>query len=224
MSEAPVKIWERVVKRIRAERNRQDAKWGRQSHSMTKWLVILGEEFGEACEALLEGDREKFEHEITQASAVGVAILEVFERRRHPERVYLAGPIDGNKTSDETHLWREQATEWLDLTAVDPTVRIIPGGTPYPREKIVDPDLKDIDSCDVLLANCWKPSFGTPMEILYAWEREKVIVIVVPDLATTSPWLKAHSHVLIDNLEDACDRINQWAENCAKEKGENDGC
>lgn len=44
--------WEFVV----AERHRQDAKWGEQHHTPKGWLPILGEEFGEMCEAAMRID------------------------------------------------------------------------------------------------------------------------------------------------------------------------
>ncbi|MGD8718384.1 MAG: hypothetical protein PVH29_06125 [Candidatus Zixiibacteriota bacterium] len=36
------------------ERCRQRGKWGPQKHDLDHWLVILGEEYGEACEWALE--------------------------------------------------------------------------------------------------------------------------------------------------------------------------
>ena len=42
---------------IRHERFAQDEKWGPQHHSNELWSSILGEEYGEACQALL---KEKF--------------------------------------------------------------------------------------------------------------------------------------------------------------------
>jgi hypothetical protein len=36
------------------ERCRQRGKWGQQAHDLDHWLVILGEEYGEACEWALE--------------------------------------------------------------------------------------------------------------------------------------------------------------------------
>ena len=36
------------------ERDEQEAKWGPQHHSMMEWLSILGEEYGEACQAANE--------------------------------------------------------------------------------------------------------------------------------------------------------------------------
>ncbi len=34
------------------ERTKQNEKWGIQRHSYGDWLMILGEEFGEVCEAM----------------------------------------------------------------------------------------------------------------------------------------------------------------------------
>ncbi|MFQ5516392.1 MAG: hypothetical protein ACE5E8_02360 [Acidimicrobiia bacterium] len=42
---------------INSERYRQEAKWGQQHHSPMEWIGILGEEYGEACRAVLEGHR-----------------------------------------------------------------------------------------------------------------------------------------------------------------------
>ena len=68
-----------------SERANQDAKWGEQNHNLSDWLVILGEEYGEACEASLEvkfgkGNIADFRSEIVQVAAVAVAILEYLER------------------------------------------------------------------------------------------------------------------------------------------------
>jgi len=43
-----------VFEAVIAERERQESKWGPQHHSPMEWLTILGEEFGEACRAVLE--------------------------------------------------------------------------------------------------------------------------------------------------------------------------
>ena len=78
-------IWQRILKRgltqgrilnaILEERDRQDAKWGDQSHHPDeKWLAILVEEVGEMAKDLLEG--KDWRGEAVQAAAVLVAWLE----------------------------------------------------------------------------------------------------------------------------------------------------
>lgn len=80
---------ERVLNMILAERNRQNEKWGDQSGNHPfEWVAILGEEFGELCEAINEtcfanpshperGGIDKMIEEATQVAAVAVAFVEV---------------------------------------------------------------------------------------------------------------------------------------------------
>ena len=74
------KLDDAVYAEIAAEREAQDRQWGIQDHAPEHWLVILGEEFGEACEALLEGDLAAFRHELVQVAAVSVAVIEALGR------------------------------------------------------------------------------------------------------------------------------------------------
>ena len=57
--DSPLAEWDsnttRILTDIIDERERQEAKWGtRYDVPVSDWLVILGEEFGEACRAALE--------------------------------------------------------------------------------------------------------------------------------------------------------------------------
>ena len=75
------------------ERKRQDAKWGEQNHDPTVWLGILGEEFGELCQAVNEtwfdngpeerkkGGYENMRAEAIQVAAVAVSLVECLDRR-----------------------------------------------------------------------------------------------------------------------------------------------
>jgi hypothetical protein len=68
---------------VRAERNRQDIKWGIQNHNPIKWSVILGEEYGEFCKAALENFETKELHEeLIHVAAVCKAIYECSIRNR----------------------------------------------------------------------------------------------------------------------------------------------
>jgi NTP pyrophosphatase (non-canonical NTP hydrolase) len=61
------------------ERNRQKSLWGRQEHSLPRWLAILMEEVGEAANAALHDEEfgpDPFYEEIVHVAAVCVAILE----------------------------------------------------------------------------------------------------------------------------------------------------
>lgn len=70
-----------VIAEIIRERDRQVIQWGLQSHSIAGWMLILGEEYGEACHAgndcyFRDYPFDKFRKELIQTSAVAVAILE----------------------------------------------------------------------------------------------------------------------------------------------------
>lgn len=72
---------ERVYEAIRAERARQDAKWGVQDHPPSYWFIILAEEIGEIAKAIYENDPEEYEMELIQSASVIVAALEGFYRK-----------------------------------------------------------------------------------------------------------------------------------------------
>ena len=121
-------------------------------------------------------------------------------------RVYLAGPIfqcEDHECVD----WREEAKKRLNgIEVIDPIERDYRGKTDENHEKLVEEDKTSIDASDIVLVNHVKPSVGTAMEVLYAWERNKHVVIVSPN-KEISPWLIYHSHEICDSLADAATHI-----------------
>jgi NTP pyrophosphatase (non-canonical NTP hydrolase) len=69
-----------VLEEVAEERARQDGKWGQQNHVPAIWIVILGEEFGELCQASLESDHVAMRTEALQVAAVAVAFVERLDR------------------------------------------------------------------------------------------------------------------------------------------------
>ena len=79
---------ENALDMVRAERDRQNSLWGDQSNNHPfEWISILGEEYGELCEAVNEtcfqngthperGGRDKIIKEATHIAAVAVEIIE----------------------------------------------------------------------------------------------------------------------------------------------------
>ena len=70
-----------ILSLVQTERDRQQQKWGIQTHSIPEWMTILGEEYGEACKAGLESEYRsaslaELEKEMVQVMAVSLAILE----------------------------------------------------------------------------------------------------------------------------------------------------
>ncbi len=82
-----------AIQAVLQERARQDAKWGQQDHEPMAWMGILGEEFGELCEAVNEthfnngpearkkGGYENMRAEAVQVAAVAVSFIEALDRR-----------------------------------------------------------------------------------------------------------------------------------------------
>lgn len=88
-----------VLNEIAFERERQDAKWGEQNHDPAWWLVILGEEVGEACTASLDArpgmgsggaTLDDYRAELVQVAAVAVAAIECLDRNRLRDDAALA--------------------------------------------------------------------------------------------------------------------------------------
>jgi len=74
--------WQGWVTIIKAERIRQDAKWGEQNHDDHKWNTILCEEKGEVSKAILEHDGPGVLKELSHVAAVAVAWTEAIGRRK----------------------------------------------------------------------------------------------------------------------------------------------
>jgi len=72
--------WLNIFQNIALERRRQDAKWGEQNHDAFLWLAILGEEFGEAAKAAVEGRIADLRTELIHVAAVAVAAIESLNR------------------------------------------------------------------------------------------------------------------------------------------------
>jgi nucleoside 2-deoxyribosyltransferase len=121
--------------------------------------------------------------------------------------IYLAGPINGC-TDEEAHGWRGSFMALLPGFAfLDPMARDYRGREEECVPTIVEGDKADIDACDIFFAYCWQVSWGTGMEILYAAERGKAGILVVPRGVRISPWLRYHSRLIVPTLRDAADAI-----------------
>lgn len=115
--------------------------------------------------------------------------------------IYLAGPID-YCSDDECVVWRDELIKnWGNsfgfLNPLDKDLR----GKKYQDFEIVEPDKAMIDKADIVLANITRLSHGTPMEIIYAWEREKDVFVVSP--GPVSPWVSYHSQEIFQSLGEA---------------------
>lgn len=69
-----------ILRDVSAERDRQDGKWGgvpgEDRRDDPTYAAVLGEEFGEACQAWLERNTTALRDELVQVAAVAVAWIE----------------------------------------------------------------------------------------------------------------------------------------------------
>ena len=81
-----------VLKEVTRERLAQEEKWGQQNHGDFEWMTILGEEYGEACQAALKSSPHMGEYsviyrlqlrtELIQIAAVAIGHVEAIDRRK----------------------------------------------------------------------------------------------------------------------------------------------
>ena len=97
------KIQERIIDAVLLERKRQDTKWGEQNHPPHYWTGILGEEYGELCEAINEtifdngsdkGGYENMRTEAIHVAAVAIGFLECLERNK---ALWFPSPAQGDR-------------------------------------------------------------------------------------------------------------------------------
>jgi hypothetical protein len=94
----------------------------------------------------------------------------------HDGTVYLCGGINGLSDTDCAD-WRNTATEALKGHLIlDPMARDYRGREDECVAEIVEGDKEDILKSGVLLVNASKASWGTAMEIMFAWSLRKRIV------------------------------------------------
>jgi hypothetical protein len=122
--------------------------------------------------------------------------------------VYLCGPINGC-TDEECKDWRYYVQKHLRHPTLDPMTRDYRGREDECFKEIVEGDKEDLDLSTHILVNYNKPSVGTSMEILYAWERGKKILIVAKADTRISPWMRYHSHGLVYSFDAAIKLLNE---------------
>jgi nucleoside 2-deoxyribosyltransferase len=121
--------------------------------------------------------------------------------------VYLAGPI--YEQDDTCIRWRKAAQKILrkkNIMSIAPTDVDYRG---YERREqtanqIVKRDKGWIMDCDTVLAKCDFPSYGTAMEIMFAWSLQKQIIVVTN---SHSPWIRYHASHVFPTLDEALDNL-----------------
>lgn len=119
--------------------------------------------------------------------------------------VYLCGGING-LTDAQCNDWRAHAKQHLNAHTLDPMRRDYRGREAESVNEIVYGDIDDIHASDIVLVNAMRPSWGTAMEIVYAFKCGRRIVSVAQE--PISPWLRFHSTRIFPTLAEAIECIN----------------
>tara|TARA_R110000796_G_scaffold54274_4_gene126908 strand:- start:90 stop:485 length:396 start_codon:yes stop_codon:yes gene_type:complete len=125
---------------------------------------------------------------------------------------YLAGPINAC-TDHVANSWRNQVTSRLARNGTckvrNPMDRDYRGKEAQSAAEIVVLDKRDIDASDILLVRWLKPSVGTSMEILYAWERGIPVILWLESDSDVSPWLLYHATTVVLGFTEAMEAIER---------------
>lgn len=117
--------------------------------------------------------------------------------------IYLCGPING-RSDDECKTWREQVKA-IYPNCLDPMRRDYRGRELEPgiAAEIVRGDIEDINASDALLVYFDAPSVGTSMEVFYAHQQGKPVIVVDKSRKPLSPWLTFHSTAVVKTIGEA---------------------
>jgi uncharacterized PurR-regulated membrane protein YhhQ (DUF165 family) len=122
-------------------------------------------------------------------------------------RVYLAGGING--LSDAAcNDWRAEAKRSLECDTLDPMRRDYRGKEDDSGWKIVLGDLWDIFRSNTVIVNAERPSWGTAMEIIWAWLFGCYLVAFTGG-PRVSPWLRFWTDEVVDSLPAAVAAVKE---------------
>jgi len=116
--------------------------------------------------------------------------------------VYLAGP----PPADEYRRFAAELLREAGHEPLDPFRRDFRGRTEGHEVEIVEGDLDDIDSCDVVLADFTAPDEGTAMEAWYAHARGLPVVVYAGE-TRPHPWTVYVARSVHAGLDDAVSAI-----------------
>lgn len=131
--------------------------------------------------------------------------------------VYLCGPINGC-TDEECNDWRQRVRDLFEeinaerryrheYITLDPMRRDYRGQEhdPAAMRELVEFDKIDVAQSDALIISYTRPSVGTAMEQVIAWNSGKFIVLVVNEdmVDELSPWTLYHAHAIVYSYETA---------------------
>ena len=125
------------------------------------------------------------------------------------KKAFISGPILGMETRQDYREVIGKICARLGYETIDPWLRervIYKGNEPcwwnnVPAADFVRRDLEDAEKCDVMIVYMPKLSAGACMELFYAKQKGKK-VIVISELDCLSPWIVVHSDRIIASFEE----------------------
>jgi nucleoside 2-deoxyribosyltransferase len=106
-------------------------------------------------------------------------------------KIYLAGSIEEKEYRKYVH------DNYGHLFEIYDPLRMVD----QESSELVNEDKLLITKSDCLVAYVERPSFGTPMEIIFAYERS-IPVYVITTKFVSSKWVKFHATKIFNNIED----------------------
>jgi nucleoside 2-deoxyribosyltransferase len=139
-------------------------------------------------------------------------------RKAMKKKAFISGPILGMENEQG---YREMITDIcvkLGFDVIDPWRREIAlykgdeqcWWSKVPARGFIQRDLDDAERCDIMIVYLPRLSAGACMELFYAKRKGKKVV-VVSEMDCLSPWIVAHSDVIVKSfsaLEDALAKIS----------------
>ena len=126
--------------------------------------------------------------------------------------IYLCGPIM-DASPDDSKSWRQRAKERLAgrFILLDPMRRNFRDREIDSANEIVEFDLQDVRTADILLVNYTKASIGTSMEVFYASHDlgQFVIAFCPENYQDMSPWMVKFCTKILPDLNGALDYIER---------------
>jgi len=125
------------------------------------------------------------------------------------KKIFISGPIQGMETEQEYRKIIAEICAKLGFEVIDPWKRekiLYRTEVPCWWEKVpaadfVKRDLEDAERCDIMVVYLPRLSAGACMELFYAKQKGKKI-IVVSNMGCLSPWIVVHSDLIKTCFED----------------------
>ena len=124
------------------------------------------------------------------------------------KKIYLAGTI---YTEEPHKSWKYEfrnsmsgkISNKISFSYIDPNPNT--ENNEFSKKVVVPIDKQIISSSDILIAYIVNCSFGTTMEIFYAFQQQNKLVIVIDPYEKYGEdvWLKYHTHLIVNNIEQA---------------------